>query len=67
MYFTVLLHNGGFYNGSITKRILLLQAFPSQENQYYADYDKKIKITIFIYLVFYGREIVKVDHFMTHS
>jgi hypothetical protein len=25
----VLLHNGGFYNGCITKRILLLQAFHS--------------------------------------
>jgi hypothetical protein len=37
----VLLHNGGFCNGCITKRILLLQAFHSLENQYYADYDKK--------------------------
>jgi hypothetical protein len=36
-----LLHNGGFCNGCITKRILLLQAFHSSENQYYADYDKK--------------------------
>ncbi len=26
------------------KRILLLQAFHSQENQYYADYDKKYYI-----------------------
>jgi hypothetical protein len=39
--FTVLLHNGGVCNGCITKRILLFQAFHSQENQYYADYDKK--------------------------
>jgi hypothetical protein len=28
-YRTVLLHNGGFYHGCITKRILLLQAFHS--------------------------------------
>jgi hypothetical protein len=38
---SVLLHNGGFCNDCITKRILLLQAFYSLENQYYADYDKK--------------------------
>jgi hypothetical protein len=37
----VLLQIGGFCNGCITKRIFLLQAFLSQENQYYADYDKK--------------------------
>jgi hypothetical protein len=29
---SVLLHNGGFYNGCITKRILLLQASHSYEN-----------------------------------
>jgi hypothetical protein len=29
---SVLPHNGGFYNGGVTKRILLLQAFHSQEN-----------------------------------
>jgi hypothetical protein len=40
----VLLHNGGFCNGCITKWILLLQAFHSQENQYYADYEKKCYI-----------------------
>jgi hypothetical protein len=40
----VLLHNGGFCNGSITKRILLLQAFRSQENKYYGDYDQKYYI-----------------------
>jgi hypothetical protein len=45
-YSLVLLHNGGFCNGCITKRILLFPAFHSQENQYYADYDKK-------YLIFY--------------
>jgi hypothetical protein len=38
---TVLLPNGGFCNGCITKRILLLQVFHSHENQYYADYNKK--------------------------
>jgi hypothetical protein len=38
----VLLHNGGF---CITKWILLLQAFHSQENQY-ADYEKKIFLLI---------------------
>ncbi len=63
--FTVLLHNGGFCNGCITKRILLLQAFHSQGNQYYADYDKKI--TFLIHLIFYHKEIVKLDHFMTLS
>jgi hypothetical protein len=30
--------NGGFCNVCITKRILLILAFHSQENQYYADY-----------------------------
>jgi hypothetical protein len=43
---TVLLHNGGFGNGCIAKRILLLQAFHSQENQNYADYVKKYNIFI---------------------
>ncbi len=61
----VLLHNGGFCNGCITKRILLLQAFHSQENQHYADYDKNI--TFFINLIFYHREIVTLDHYMTLS
>jgi hypothetical protein len=61
----LLLHNGGFCNGCITKRILLLQAFHSQENQYYADYDKQYYI--FINLIFYHREIVKLDHFLTLS
>ncbi len=61
----VLLLNGGFCNGCITKRILLLQAFHSQENQYYADYDKNI--TFFINSIFYHRKIVKLDHFMTLS
>jgi hypothetical protein len=60
----VLPHNGEFCNGCITKRTLLLQAFHSQENQYYADYDKNI--TFFINLIFYHREIVKLD-FMTLS
>jgi hypothetical protein len=32
---------------------------------HYADYDKKIKI--FIFSIFYYREIVKIDHFMTLS
>jgi hypothetical protein len=40
----VLQHNGGFCNGCITKQILLLQAFHSQENQYCADFDKKYYI-----------------------
>jgi hypothetical protein len=44
----VLLHNGGFCNGCITKRILLLQAFLSKETQYYADYDEKILQLLFI-------------------
>ncbi len=30
-----------FRNGCVTKRSLHLQAFHSQENQYYADFDKK--------------------------
>jgi hypothetical protein len=38
----MLLHNGGFCKGCITKRILLLQAFHAQEKQYYADYEKNI-------------------------
>jgi hypothetical protein len=61
----VLLHNGEFCNGCITKGILLLQAFHSQENQYYADYDKKYYN--FYYLIFYNREIVKLDNFMPLS
>jgi hypothetical protein len=60
-----MLHNGGFCDGCITKRILLLQAFHSQENQYYADYGKKFKF--FIFLIFYRRGIVKLDHFMPLS
>jgi hypothetical protein len=63
---TVLLHNGGFCYGCITKRILLSQAFHLQENQYYADYDKKYYI-FFINLIFYHREIVKLDDFMNLS
>ncbi len=55
-------HNGGFCNGCITKRTLLLQAFHAYENQYYADYDKKYYN--FIYLFFYHREIVILDHFV---
>ncbi len=39
----------GFCNGCVTKRILLLQAFHSHENQYYADYDKKILHFLLIY------------------
>ncbi len=38
---SVLLHNGGFCNGCITKRLLILQAFHSQENQYYTEQHKK--------------------------
>jgi hypothetical protein len=64
--FMALLHNGVFCNGCITKRTLLLQAaFHSQGNQYYADYDKKYYI--FYYLIFYRREVVELDHFMTLS
>ncbi len=48
-FYVVLLHNSGFCNGCITKRILLLQAFHSHENQYYADYDKKYYIFKIIY------------------
>ncbi len=62
----VLLHNGGFWNGCITKRILLLQVFHSWENQYFEDYDK-IYFYLFNFLFFYHREIVKLDHFMTLS
>ncbi len=58
---TLLLHNGGFCNGCITKRILLLQAFHSWGNQYYQIMTKNIKISI--YLIFYHRNIVKLDHF----
>ncbi len=42
-----------------------LRAFHSQENQYYADYDKNI--TFFLNLIFYDREIVTLDHYMTLS
>ncbi len=54
-------YNAGFCNGCITNRILLLQAFQSQENQYNADYMTKILI-FFSNLIFYQREIVKLDH-----
>jgi hypothetical protein len=57
----VLLHNCGFCNGCITKRFVLLQAFHSQENQYYADNDKKI------YIFYKIREIVKLYDFMALS
>ncbi len=36
-----------------------------KKNQYYADYDKNI--TFFIKLIFYHRETVKLDYFMTLS
>ncbi len=49
-FYKVPLHNGGFCNGCITKQILLLQAFHSQEKQYYADYDKKVKLDLFLTL-----------------
>jgi hypothetical protein len=49
----------------VVSRILLLQAFHSQENQHYADDDKNI--TFFINLIFYHREIVTPDHYMTFS
>ncbi len=59
----VLLHNGGFCSGCITKRILLLQAFLSTNIMQIMTKN----ITIFIYLIFYQREIVKQDHFMALS
>jgi hypothetical protein len=36
-----------------------LQAFPSQENQYYSENDKKHKITF----VFYHKAVVKQDYY----
>ncbi len=62
----VLPHNAGFCNGCITKRILFLQAFHSQENQYYADYYKKYYIFHYFNLL-PVREVVKLDQFMTLS
>jgi hypothetical protein len=60
----VLLHYGGFRNGSITKRILLLLYFPSEENQYYSEHDKNIRVSITI--SFYQRAAFKKDRYMTH-
>ncbi len=65
--FTVLLQNGGFCNGGcITKRILLLQAFHSLKKTNIMQIMTK-NITFFINLIFYHKEIVKLDHFMTLS
>ncbi len=62
----VLLHNGGFCNGCVTKRVLLLQAFHSQETNIMQIMTKNITF-FFINLIFYQREIMKQDHFMTLS
>jgi hypothetical protein len=59
----VLLHNGGFCNDCITKWILLLLASIHKKTNIMQIMTKNI--TIFIYLIFYHREIVKLDHFMT--
>ncbi len=64
--FWVLLHNGGFGNSFITKRILLLQAFHSQKTNNIIQIMTK-NITVFIYLIFYHTEILKLDNFMTLS
>jgi hypothetical protein len=55
----VLLHYGGFCNGSITKRILLLLYLPSEENRYYSEHDKNIPVSITI--SFYQRAAFKQD------
>ncbi len=57
-----LLHNGVFCNGCITKRILLCFHKKTNIMQIMTK-----NITIFIFLIFYHREIVKLDHFMTLS
>jgi hypothetical protein len=64
VYARVLLRNSGFCNGCITKRILLLQAFPFIRKPILC---RSKNITIFIYLIFYHREIVKLNNFMTLS
>jgi hypothetical protein len=40
----VLPHNGGFCNNRVTKHSLILQAFPSFENEYYSEPDKQYNI-----------------------
>ncbi len=65
--FRLLLHNGGFWNGCITKRILLLQAFHPQETHILCRLWQKILNFLFINSIFYYREIVKLDilwHFL---
>ncbi len=57
----VLLHNGGFCNGCISK-----PSFPFTRKPILCRLWKKI-ITFFINLIFYHREILKLDHFMTLS
>jgi hypothetical protein len=61
----VLLHNGGFFNGGITKRILSYKLSIHKKTNIMQIMTKNI--TIFIYLIFHHREIVKLDHFMTVS
>jgi hypothetical protein len=61
----VLLHNGGFCNGCITKRILLLQDLLSKKTNIMQIMAKNIPI--FINLIFYHRENVKLVHFTALS
>jgi hypothetical protein len=63
--YTGLLHNGGFCNGSITKRICFDKLSIHKKPNIMQIMTKNI--TIFIYLIFYHREIVKLDHFMALS
>ncbi len=47
----------------LSENILLLQAFHSQENQYYVQIMTN-NITFFVKLIFYHREVVKLDQFV---
>ncbi len=61
-YLKGLLHNGGFCNGSIIKRILYLEAFETNIIQ-----KNDVKKRNFITFNFYHRAVIKPkDHCITH-
>ncbi len=62
---TALLHNGRFCNGCITKRICSYKLFIHKKTNIMQIMTKSV--TVFIHLIFYYREIVKLYDFMTLS
>jgi hypothetical protein len=61
----MLLHNGGFCNGSITNGFCSHKLSIHKKTNIMQTMAKILQF--FIYLIFHHREIVKLDHFMTLS